>query len=127
MHHAAARALAVRPVAPVAAPSPPATTAAPARKKLGFKEQRELEQLPARIEQLEADVAARTAALQDAAFYRQEPAAQQRANAELAAVQASGCPLVQGFLLAVPSPPEALTEMLLSGSVTLPGAVPSGR
>ncbi|HSP05039.1 MAG TPA: EAL domain-containing protein, partial [Acidimicrobiales bacterium] len=46
---------------------------------------------------------------------------------ELSAVQASGCPLVQGFLLAVPSPPEALTEMLLSGSVTLPGAVPSAR
>jgi predicted signal transduction protein with EAL and GGDEF domain len=46
---------------------------------------------------------------------------------ELAAVQASGCPLAQGFLLAVPLPPEALTELLLSGSVTLPGAVPSGR
>ena len=46
---------------------------------------------------------------------------------ELAAVQASGCPLVQGFLLAVPAPPEELTGVLVAGSVVLPGAVPSGR
>ena len=60
----------------------------PAKKKLSYKDQRELDQLPARIEQLEADVAERTAAMQDAAFYKQEAAAQQRANAELAAAQA---------------------------------------
>ena len=64
-------------------PAPP-----PAKKKLGFKEQRELELLPARIEQLETDIAARSAAMQDAAFYKQDAAAQQRANAELAAQQA---------------------------------------
>ena len=60
----------------------------PAKKKLSYKDQRELDQLPARIEQLEADVAERTAAMQDAAFYKQEAAAQQRANAELATAQA---------------------------------------
>ncbi|MFT4178707.1 MAG: ATP-binding cassette domain-containing protein [Thermomonas sp.] len=59
-----------------------------AKKKLSYKEQRELEQLPARIEQLETDIAARTDAMQNAAFYTQDAAAQQRANAELAALQA---------------------------------------
>jgi len=77
------------------APSVPATAAAvtpasppSAKKKLGFKDQRELELLPAKIEQLETDIAARSAAMQDPAFYRQDAAAQQRANAELAAQQA---------------------------------------
>jgi ATP-binding cassette subfamily F protein uup len=59
-----------------------------AKKKLSYKDQRELEQLPSRIEQLETDIAARTEAMQDAAFYAQDAAAQQRANAELAALQA---------------------------------------
>ncbi|WP_447936484.1 ATP-binding cassette domain-containing protein [Thermomonas fusca] len=72
-----------------AAPAPvPAAAPAPAKKKLSFKDQRELELLPARIEQLETDIAARSAAMQDPAFYRQDAAAQQRANAELAAQQA---------------------------------------
>ena len=81
---------------PAAAPSgtasaaPAAATAAPAaaKKKLSYKDQRELELLPARIEQLETDIAARSAAMQDPAFYRQDAAAQQRANGELAAQQA---------------------------------------
>ena len=60
----------------------------PAKKKLSYKDQRELELLPAKIEQLETDIAARSAAMQDAAFYKQDAAAQQRANAELAAQQA---------------------------------------
>lgn len=46
---------------------------------------------------------------------------------ELAAVQATGCPLAQGYLLAMPARPEELVELLESGSVLLPGAVPSGR
>jgi ATP-binding cassette subfamily F protein uup len=71
-----------KPVAP-AVPPPPA-----AKKKLSFKDQRELELLPAKIEQLETDIAARSAAMQDPAFYRQDAAAQQRANADLAAQQA---------------------------------------
>ena len=74
-------------------PAPaPATTPAPvpvaSKRKLSFKEQRELELLPARIEQLETDIASRTASMQDAAFYRQDAAAQLRANTELAALQA---------------------------------------
>ena len=54
-------------------PSQPAS--APVRKKLGYKETRELEQLPARIETLEADIAAMTAEMQDQAFYQQAAAA----------------------------------------------------
>ena len=65
------------------APTPPA-----AKKKLSYKDQRELDALPATIERLEADIAARTAAMQDPAFYRQEAGVQQHANAELAARQA---------------------------------------
>ena len=59
-----------------------------AKRKLSFKEARELEQLPARIETLETDIAARTAAMNDAAYYQQAPAELQRANDELAARQA---------------------------------------
>src|SRR6185312_15149008 len=51
-----------RPAAPAAAP----------RRKLSFKDQRELEQLPARIEQLEADIAARGKAMNDPAFFQQD-------------------------------------------------------
>jgi ATP-binding cassette subfamily F protein uup len=65
-------------------PKPPAF----AKKKLSFKDQRELELLPAKIEQLETDIASRSAAMQDAAFYKQDAASQQRANTELAAQQA---------------------------------------
>jgi diguanylate cyclase (GGDEF)-like protein/PAS domain S-box-containing protein len=46
---------------------------------------------------------------------------------ELAAVQATGCPLVQGFLLAAPAPPDELAGLLVAGTLILPGAVPSGR
>ena len=74
------------------APAPPAAAQpappAPARRKLSYKEQRELDALPARIEQLETEVAARTDAMQDPAFYTQDAAVQQRANAELATLQA---------------------------------------
>ena len=76
-----------KPPAASAAPPPAPVEAAP-RRKLSYKDQRELEQLPGRIEQLETDIAARTAAMQDPAFYRQDGAAQQRANADLAALQA---------------------------------------
>ena len=75
------------PLAPAVAAASAEPLPAPARKKLSYKDQRELELLPARIEQLEADVAARTAGMQDPAFYRQEPADQQRANAALVAAQ----------------------------------------
>ncbi|PZQ20296.1 MAG: ABC transporter ATP-binding protein [Stenotrophomonas acidaminiphila] len=83
--------------APAAATSP-STPAKPtlskqpepvaAKRKLGFKEARELEQLPALIETLEAEVARRTQAMNNPAHYQQSPADLQRANDELAAKQA---------------------------------------
>jgi ABC transport system ATP-binding/permease protein len=59
------------------------------KRKLSYKDARELEQLPARIEQLEADVAARAEAMNDPSFYQQDSAAIQRANDALAKVQAA--------------------------------------
>ncbi|MGO4701089.1 ATP-binding cassette domain-containing protein [Dyella sp. 2RAB6] len=58
------------------------------KRKLSYKEQRELEQLPLRIEQLETEVAARSATMNDPAFYQQDSAAIQRHNDALAKVQA---------------------------------------
>ena len=69
-------------------PAPSPALPAAAKKKLGYKDQRELDALPARIERLEADIAARTEAMQESAFYTQDAAARQRATAELAAFQA---------------------------------------
>ncbi|MFP5578045.1 MAG: putative bifunctional diguanylate cyclase/phosphodiesterase [Acidimicrobiia bacterium] len=48
-------------------------------------------------------------------------------ESELAAVQATGCPLAQGHLLARPGPAADLAPLLLAGSVPLPAAVRSGR
>ena len=59
-----------------------------AKRKLGFKEQRELEQLPGRIEALDGEIAALTAQIQDPAFYRQPAETVTAANARLAALQA---------------------------------------
>ena len=69
--------------APVAAAEP-----AKAKRKLSYKDARELEQLPVRIEQLEADIAAKTAAMNDPGFYQQDNAVIVRANDALSAVQA---------------------------------------
>jgi ATP-binding cassette subfamily F protein uup len=66
----------------------PAATAAPARRKLGYRESKELEQLPARIEALEAKVAMLTDALGDPAFYTRDAAAITAHNTELVAAQA---------------------------------------
>ncbi|MBU6247274.1 MAG: ATP-binding cassette domain-containing protein [Xanthomonadaceae bacterium] len=74
-------------VAPAAAPAPAAASVA-ARRKLSFKDQRELDQLPGRIEALESDIAARTAAMSDPAFFRQDTAAVTAANDALAKAQA---------------------------------------
>jgi len=66
----------------------PASTIAPTqRRKLGFKDARELEQLPTRIEKLEARIADLTAAMGDPAFFRQDAAAIVAANETLASVQ----------------------------------------
>ncbi len=53
---------------PAAAP-----TASPAKKKLSFREQRELEQLPARIESLEAEQAELQQAMSAPEFFKQPP------------------------------------------------------
>jgi ATP-binding cassette subfamily F protein uup len=70
----------------------PATPSSPLalapRKKLGYKDARELELLPVRIEKLETEIAERTKAMQDPAFFKQDAAAITAANQALAAVQA---------------------------------------
>ncbi|GAB2587798.1 ATP-binding cassette domain-containing protein [Dyella jejuensis] len=73
--------------------SPPDTAIGPGdaqkpKRKLSYKDARELEQLPARIEQLEADVAARAQAMNDPSFYQRDNAAIQQANDALAKIQA---------------------------------------
>ena len=57
------------------------------KRKLSYKDGRELKQLPARIEALEIEIASRTQAMQDPAFFRQDNAAIVGANAALAALQ----------------------------------------
>jgi ATP-binding cassette subfamily F protein uup len=59
----------------------------PAR-KLAWKQQRELEQLPARIEQLESKVATLTETMADPAFYERDSAAITAHTTELSTVQA---------------------------------------
>ncbi|MCW5624241.1 MAG: ATP-binding cassette domain-containing protein [Burkholderiales bacterium] len=82
---------------------PPVSPAGPAPKKelvrdtaaksaaanrLGFKERKELESLPARIEQLETEQARLTAQLGDPALYQADPTGAQAAQARFAAVEA---------------------------------------
>ncbi|HVR80700.1 MAG TPA: ATP-binding cassette domain-containing protein [Luteimonas sp.] len=73
-----------KPAAWAATPAP----AAPAKRKLGYKDARELEQLPARIESLEARLAAMTAQINEPAFYQRDSAAINAHNAALATAQA---------------------------------------
>jgi len=63
-------------------------TPVPPKRKLGYKDARELELLPARIETLENEIAARTQAMHDPAFFRQDAAAIVIANQALATLQA---------------------------------------
>jgi ATP-binding cassette subfamily F protein uup len=69
---------------PVAAPAP----AAPAKRKLGFKEQRELDALPARIEALDAELAQLAHAIQQPDFYQRGPEHIASTNARMAAIDA---------------------------------------
>ena len=70
-------------------PKPKVEAVAVSRKrKLTYKEGRELEELPARIEQLEAELAVLNARLQDPAFYQQEGSAIVAANQAISARQA---------------------------------------
>ncbi len=74
--------------ATTAASATVASAAAPAArpKKLGFKEQRELEQLPQQIADLEAEQATISAKLADPELYRREPAEAQRLNQRFAEI-----------------------------------------
>jgi ABC transport system ATP-binding/permease protein len=81
--------------APPARPEPHSTprtapAAAPASRprKLGYREARELEQLPARIEALETRLAGLTAAMQHPGFFQRDAAEITRDNEALAQVQA---------------------------------------
>ncbi|QQP97677.1 ATP-binding cassette domain-containing protein [Lysobacter enzymogenes] len=80
-----AAALAAQPAAaaPVAAPEP----AAPKR-KLSYKDARELEQLPQRIESLETRLAELSEQMNQPAFYQRDSAAINAHNAEIAKTQA---------------------------------------
>ncbi len=73
---------------PQVAPKPAAVAPEPAKRKLSYKEQRELEQLPTLIERLDGEIAALTSQIQDPAFYRQGPEAVTTANARLSSLQA---------------------------------------
>ena len=75
----AAPVAAARPAAVPAAPAPvpsatAATPVAASRRKLGYREARELEQLPARIDALEAELAGLGAAMSEPGFYQRDPA-----------------------------------------------------
>ncbi|WP_266180742.1 ATP-binding cassette domain-containing protein [Dyella humicola] len=85
---AAAQAVAAAAAKPGLTRNDPAPAATPAKRKLSFKEQRELEQLPLRIEQLETDIATRSEAMNDPSFFQQDSATIVKANEALASVQA---------------------------------------
>ncbi|MGO4503945.1 MULTISPECIES: ATP-binding cassette domain-containing protein [unclassified Dyella] len=65
-----------------------ATPVVEAKRKLSYKDARELEQLPKKIETLEADIAARSEAMNDPEFFRQDNAALTKANEALSKLQA---------------------------------------
>ncbi len=74
-------------VAPKLAAKPFEATPAPTKRKLSYKDARELELLPARIEQLETQIAALTASMAEPDFFRRDAAAVTAHNAEMASVQ----------------------------------------
>lgn len=63
------------------------TARMPARKKLSFKETRELESLPLQIEQLETQIAASTERMQEPGFYSQTPELIQAHTHQLETIQ----------------------------------------
>jgi ATP-binding cassette subfamily F protein uup len=78
----AARAVEKMAATPLAAAEPTAV-----KRKLSYKDARELELLPARIETLEIEIARRTEAMNDPAFFKQDNAAIVAANAAMAQLQ----------------------------------------
>jgi ABC transport system ATP-binding/permease protein len=83
---------AAKAVAKAPEPAKAASTTAPAvtppKRKLSYKDQRELDELPARIEALETKIAEMTEAMNDAAFYQRDHAAVTAHNAALATAHA---------------------------------------
>lgn len=71
----------------VPAPAPAPAEAAPAKKKLSYKLQRELEALPGKIDEAEKAIEALQADISDPAFYQQAPEATAAALARLEALQ----------------------------------------
>ena len=66
-----------------------APSAPPSRRKLSFKEQRELDDLPQRIEALEARIATATARMAETGYFQREAGAINADNVELAQAQAA--------------------------------------
>jgi len=84
------RSVATPSAANAASPAPQPVAAvptAPAKRKRSYKDARDLEQLPGRIEALESRIAALTAAMHAPAFYQREIAAINADNATLAQAQ----------------------------------------
>ena len=75
--------------APDGAAAVPATPVATPKRKLSFKEARELEALPAQIEALEADIAQKTEAMNDPGYFQRENAAVLADQNALAQAQAA--------------------------------------
>lgn len=88
----APNAMAVAKASATAAATTPVAAALPAdatpKRKLSYKDARELEQLPALIETLEQQVAALTEAMNDPAFYQRDSAAMAAHTAALGDAQA---------------------------------------
>ena len=72
---------------PASAINPQASPATEQRKKLSFKERRELESLPARIEQLESEIGGLHETMASPAFYRQDGAAIAQTKGRLAELE----------------------------------------
>ena len=84
-----ARATAAAAPKAVAPPAVVAATPAAPKRKLSYKDQRELELLPQTIEDLETKIATLTAAMHEPAFYQRDHAAVNAHNAEIAAAHAA--------------------------------------
>jgi ATP-binding cassette subfamily F protein uup len=72
---------------PAAAPAAPADPAPAKAKKLSYKEQRELEELPQLIAKLEDEQTALNLALSDPDFYKKTPAEAKRLNERIAQIE----------------------------------------
>jgi ATP-binding cassette subfamily F protein uup len=80
--------VASKPPSPPPPAAKPAAPASPAKAKLSYRDARELEQLPARIEALETGLARMSAAMNEPGFYQRDAAAIGADNAALAQLQA---------------------------------------